>query len=125
ALCAFGLFMTESRGAWAALVGAGALAGLVALIQAGRAGRLARRTVVWAVGALGLGAAAAGGGLLLLTLTHPPLLKSFLDRLLLYREALGLVSDYPFTGAGQGDFEPNFTRYILFYGSPPEPHAHD
>ncbi len=125
ALCAYALFLTESRGAWAALAGAAALTGLAYLCRAARQGRIAPR-LAWRAGAgIGAGLAVVGGAILVVTLHQPALLGSVLARLTLYRQAVGLVLDYPFTGAGLGTFAPTFSRYILLEGSPPEPHAHN
>ena len=123
-VCGFGLVLTESRGAWAALGLAGAGAGAVAIYRAQRGGRFARWAGPGLLGAVLLAGVLGAAGLLW-TLRDPALLRSAVLRATLYRQAAALTADYPFTGAGLGVFEPTYTQYILFYSAPPEPHAHD
>jgi hypothetical protein len=123
-LCAFALLLTESRGAWLALGLAGVGAALAYLVRRHYRRQVARWVGPTILAALVLALVAGATGLLL-TLRDPALLRSLVLRLTLYRQALALFADYPFTGAGLGVFEPTYTQYILFHGAPPEPHAHD
>ncbi len=123
-LCTFALLLTESRGAWLALGLAGAGAALAYLVRRHDSKQVARWVGPTILAVLGLALVAGATGLLL-TLRDPALLRSLVLRLTLYRQALALFADYPFTGAGLGVFEPTYAQYILFHGAPPEPHAHD
>lgn len=123
-LCGYSLLLTESRGAWASVALALAGVGLLYVYTLWRKGQLSGRTFGLIIGLIGLGVIALAVIITALTLQNPALIKSS-DRLKVQSEALSLVLDYPFTGAGMGTFEEVFSQYVLFHNSPPEPHAHD
>ncbi len=109
ATIAYALFVSGSRGAWIGLAVALALAGWL---------RLPAR---WRWPALGASTAAALLlliGLALLPAVRTPLLERLAaaaaSRLILYRNSLYLLLDYPLTGIGPGEtFAMLYSRYLL------------
>jgi tetratricopeptide (TPR) repeat protein len=125
-LSAFGLLLSESRGAWLALAVATGVWGLWKLYN-----RLARQwamneqsaRVIWIVLLVIVSLAA------ILALAFTPwgnrLLGLRSDRLAVWRNSLDLASDYPFTGLGLGNFEMAYSSYALLVHVPHTAHAHN
>lgn len=130
AVTTLGLVLTASRGAWAALLGALALAAVYTLT-----GRLARgshlRHGLYLALVLTL-ALAVGSTLILL---RPTLVARLLDALPgpsavgartdLWRGALTLIRDYPFTGLGHDGFMMAYSTYVMQLHVGFAPHAHN
>ncbi len=126
-IVAFGLVMTESRGAWLALgvVGAAALALAYA--------RDAVRRYALPLGAIGV--LVAGISVLHLRDAFLPALdlvvgaipagNSAVSRVELWTQAWGLIRDYIFTGAGLGVFPMILSTYALGLDVPFLTHAHN
>ncbi|MBN1400112.1 MAG: tetratricopeptide repeat protein [Anaerolineae bacterium] len=113
-----GCLMTASRGAWLALLGAGAL--WVAWRWIGRwASRRFSKDRAWRVRLLGMGilvaATALAGGIAawLVTLLQWPGSAALANRVRLWRDAWILIRQYPFTGGGLGMFQMLYTLYAL------------
>jgi O-antigen ligase len=120
---AFGLLLTTSLGAWLA-VGGGLALGVV-WWSAGRLSRGRRRLGLF-VGLVGLGAVVGA-----VCVALSPLLRSVLQQRLglanrpgLFYETALLLRDYPFTGAGMGEFALVHSTYALMIHVPVLPHAH-
>ena len=122
---AYALLISGSRGAWSGLVVAIGL-------------WISLRVPKYASMVLGLGLGLAASFLLslyllsLLGFPDPdiPLLRSMLNtsssRLILYRNSLALLGDYPFTGIGLGDtFAMLYSRYQLLINVPYLYYAHN
>jgi O-antigen ligase len=124
ALCAYVLFMTESRGAWGALLVALTCTGLLYLYSRRRSTQISRRKIIVAGSLIVSGLIIAAIAIIVVTLNSPALLKSS-NRWTVQSGAVSLILDYPFTGAGMDTFEKNFDQYVLFHNTPPEPHAHN
>jgi tetratricopeptide (TPR) repeat protein len=124
---AFGLLLSESRGAWFALAG---VAGIWLLYKMG--GQIAKRwtgitfrrvQISLVIGAVGLllfvGTVAASSPL------GQDILKSRNDRLMVWQNSLDLVRDYAFTGIGLGGFEMAYSSYVLLLHVGHTVHAHN
>lgn len=121
-----GLFVSESRGSWLAVIAAGSVAAMAA---GASAVRLPRATVaVLAIAAVstvaaGVYAAAAPGRPWWLRLAE---LGGRPDRVDVYDHALTLVRDAPFTGIGAGDqFAAALSRYALLIQVPFLTYSHN
>lgn len=124
-IIAYGLLISGSRGAWSGLVVAIGI-------------WISLRFPKYASMVVGLGLGLTASFLLslyvisLLGLPDPnvPLFSSMLNtsnsRLILYRNSLALLGDYPFTGIGLGDtFAMLYSRYQLFINVPYLYYAHN
>jgi len=121
---AYGLFISESRGAWLGI--AIAMGIWILLIFRERALQLL---------ALGVGISAGlVGGIFFVTRLAPgqnvplltPTLSTAYSRLTLYQNSLRLMKDYPFTGIGLGDtFGMVYSRYQLYIHVPFLSYAHN
>ena len=129
ALALFGLLMTTSRGAWAGLLVALALAGVWTLAGWGGWIRPSRRR--WLVLGVSLAAVLLGVGAVVL---RPETVAAALGplpgaggigRLAMYRSALPLVTDYPFVGAGLNGFAMLYSTYAFLTHVGFIPHAHN
>ncbi|MBC8446793.1 MAG: O-antigen ligase family protein [Chloroflexi bacterium] len=128
-LVTFALIMTGSRGAWLALGVAGALWLLRRLRQ--RWVRLADALAVTVIAAaLGLLLWPGAAGRLSTAglagwLGSIPVGGTALNRFDLYRQALTLLRDYPFTGSGLGCFMMVYSTYVLLLHVGFITHAHN
>jgi hypothetical protein len=126
ALTAFGLLVSELRGAWIALIGVGLI---WALWSFGR--RLARRRGITAKSqaAVFVGASSLliffSLGILVLTPLGNTLLTLRSDRWNVWQNSLDLVSDYPFTGLGLGGFSMAYSSYTVLVHVEHTLHAHN
>ena len=128
----FGLLMTSSRGAWIGLASMAAVAGLAAIQRRWFVERNARRGFWIVVGVLAL--LAFGGLLTSVNLdrllgalpapdgaaNEPPV-----SRLSLWREGMGIIQDYPFTGSGLQSYWMVHAVYGLLINVPFIAHAHN
>jgi putative inorganic carbon (HCO3(-)) transporter len=120
---AYGLFISGSRGSWV---------GLAVAILVGALLLVPNRTLRLVGGGLGM-----GGGLLAIYLAVRlpsdrqasvinSALNTIVGRLVLYRNSLHLLGDYPFTGIGPGDtFAMVYSRYQLLIQVPFLTYAHN
>lgn len=123
ALLGYGLLITNSRGAWAAL-----------LVTLGIWGFLALPDRTWRRWAGVIGLAVAVLGLLVAAYFWPELARrphfsalawTFHSRMVLYRNSLNLIPDYLFTGIGLGEvFALVYSRYQLLIPVPFLYYAH-
>jgi len=130
AITSLGLVLTASRGAWAALLGALALAALYALTGCLARGSHLRHGLYLALVLLLLLASAAA-----VILLRPALVARLLDALPgpsavgartdLWRGALTLIRDYPFTGLGHDGFMMAYSTYVMQLHVGFAPHAHN
>lgn len=110
-----GVLISESRGAWVALI---AVVGIGVLGQASQ--RIAPRSVRVAVFAV-----LVAMGMLGLMIFGQTLLQLRSDRWDVWRNSLDLASDYPFTGVGLGGFEMAYSSYVVLLHVGHTIHAHD
>lgn len=130
AVTSLGLVLTASRGAWAALLGALALAILYTLTGCLARGSHLRHGLYLALVLLLLLASAAA-----VILLRPALVARLLDALPgpsavgartdLWRGALILIRDYPFTGLGHDGFMMAYSTYVMQLHVGFAPHAHN
>ena len=125
AVVMYGLFISDSRGAW---LGIALGLGLWAMLRAPKA---------WRPPLAMAGGVVPGGGAALLALTfiigNSPLtrlvaraVRGFGGRYVLYRNSVQLLRDYPFTGAGLGNtFAMVYSRYQLLIDVPFLYYAHN
>jgi O-antigen ligase len=120
-----GLVLTGSRGAWLAVAVAGGawLAWELSKRQPAQMPPAERRWLWLAV----FLAAATAGALLALTLCGPDCRTGAVGRLDLYRDALGLALDTPFSGLGLGGdrFQMAYSSYVLLIHVGYLPHSHN
>lgn len=122
------LLLTSSRGAWLALAGGVAVA--LYLRWRVTAVRPSRRRLadLLLLGVLVTPVVALASAVVLLVLDAAlvgwPGVPSLLSRLLLWRNALGMIADYPFTGSGLGATPMVLSSYVLLLHVPFLDHAH-
>lgn len=121
-LSLIGLVLSETRGAWLSLVIVTAMWALWKLanrrIANQRKARIVWITIVLIGGVIGL-------ALIVVTPIGLRLIDASGDRSNLWRNSLDLVSDYPLTGFGLGDFEMTYSTYSLLLHVGHTMHAHD
>lgn len=118
ALTAFGVLMTTSRGAWLALAGALALAGVWHLSGWLSSGRAGSRALVFpsllVMGlAVALGIAAIWPGAIAAVWNALPGPSTGGSRLELMQNTVRMVRDYPLVGVGLGGFQLFYSTYVL------------
>lgn len=123
-LLAYTLFMTESRGAWVAVVASSCLVALVYMIIQVKRQKLSKRTFLLGTSLIALMAVVGAIALIVVTLHSAGLVKSS-DRLLVQIPSLELIADFLFTGLGMNSFTPAYSLYVQFHDAPPEDHAHN
>ncbi len=125
AIIAYGLFITESRGAWA---GVAITLAIWLLLTFGA------RVLPWLAVGLGVAGGILVGAYVILTQLAPqqeilfitPTLNTLNGRLLLYQNSFDLMQDYLFSGIGLGEtFGMVFSRYQLFIHVPYLYYAHN
>jgi len=123
-----GLLLTSSRGAWLGLATSATL-GVTTMARRRWFAGLPRRAFVWRVA--GIATLIVFGELLVLgNVSHvlmqlPDSSETWQSRLALWREGLGLVRDYPYTGSGLMSFGMVHAAYALLIDTPFTAHAHN
>jgi len=121
-LALIGLVLSETRGAWLSLIIVTAMWALWKLanrrIANQRRARIVWITIVLIGGVIGL-------ALIAVTPIGLRLIDASGDRPNIWRNSLDLVSDYPLTGFGLGDFEMTYSTYSLLLHVGHTMHAHD
>ncbi len=121
-LSAMTLVLSETRGAWLALI---LVTGMWLLWRfiAARQTRVRRARWTWLVIVIALGLIGA------VILASTPLSERLVglggDRVQIWRNSLDLISDYPVTGFGLGDFEMTYSTYTLLIHVGYTMHAHN
>lgn len=116
----FGLFLSESRGAWLALSIAAWLVGMWMLV--GGITRRYRRSIWFALIAL---TALVFAIVFATTSLGTTVVNARSDRWEVWRNSLDLAGDYPFTGLGLGGFAMAYSSYVLLVHVPHTIHAHN
>jgi hypothetical protein len=130
AFVSFGLLMTTSRGAWIGLAAALLLSALWVASDWLSRGKAERRPWILAgvllfglMSVLGAGLAWPGGPAAVVNAL--PLPQSGVSRVVLLRNTLPLVGDYPFVGAGLGTFQMLYSTYALLIHVGFTTHSHN